>query len=112
MFLFPFIGLASVQDRWIESLVKCESGGKEYITVLDTNNKYSYGILQFQFATFMGFGKLYGILPQEFTNEEGLLLIHNPYVQRAIAREMLDDGLQRHWLNCVKVIGSYPLPSP
>jgi hypothetical protein len=108
VFLFPIISLAQTQDEWIDSLSHCESGHKENITVLDTNNKYSYGLLQFQLATFMGFGKQYGILPLEFTNKEGLLLIHNPYVQKAIAREMLDDGLQRHWLNCVNVIGNYP----
>jgi hypothetical protein len=112
VFLFPLTSLASVQDGWIEDLSWCESQGHEGITVLDTNNKYSYGLLQFQLATFMGFGKLYGILPLEFTDNEGLLLIHNAHVQRAIAKEMLNDGLERHWLNCVKQIGSYPLPSP
>ncbi len=89
---------------------QCESQQRPDITVLDTNNKFSYGLLQFQLATFMKFGKIYEVLPNEFTNKESLLLIHNPSVQKAIARAMLDDGLQDNWRNCVKAIGDYPNP--
>ncbi len=65
----------SSQDLWITSLSQCESQQRSDITVLDTNNKFSYGLLQFQLATFMKFGKIYEVLPNEFTNKEGLLLI-------------------------------------
>lgn len=109
LFSLPLISFAQTKNEWIDSLKSCESQNREDITILDTNKKYSYGGLQFQLGTFMGYGKLYGILPEEFTDKEGLLLIHNPFVQRAIARKMLDDGLWKHWLNCAKTLSAYPL---
>lgn len=106
----PLCTYASPQDIWIDSLIQCESQGRENITILDSNNKYSYGIMQFQLYTFLGFGKKYGILPMEFTEAEGRLLIHNTYVQKAIAKEMLNDGLSYHWKNCARKIGyDYPM---
>ena len=107
--IVPFIVSASDKDDWIEKLSMCESRGRSHITILDSNNKYSYGELQFQLDTFIYYGKKYEILPKEFTRKESLLLIHNSGVQKAIAREMLDDGLSGHWLNCVRKIGKYPL---
>lgn len=110
MFLFPIISFAQNKDEWIENLHQCESGGRNEITILDSNNEYSFGGLQFQLSTWMSFGKLYGILPQEFTNKEGLLLIHSYSVQKAIAKEMLDDKLSYHWKNCRDKIGyNYPV---
>lgn len=109
LFLLPITSFAQSQTEWINQLSLCESGGKSDITVLDTNNKYSYGEFQFQLGTFMGYGKQYGILPQSLTDEEGLLLIHNPYIQRALATMMLDNGLSYHWKNCSQSIGPYPL---
>lgn len=111
LLVLPSFGFAQSKEVWIESLHQCESQGRDEITVLDSNHKYSYGGLQFQLDTFMSFGKLYNILPEELTNKEGLLLIHTFSIQKAIAREMLDDGLQKNWLNCVKKIGYYPLTS-
>lgn len=110
-FITPFtIYAQTAQEKWIEGLHQCESGGKDDITVLDSNNKYSYGGLQFQLATFMGMGKLYGILPLELTDKEGLLLIHNFYIQKGIAKAMLDDGGDYHWKNCRdKYLGKYPI---
>lgn len=92
-------------DGWLDRLSNCESGGRSQITILDSNNKYSYGEFQFQLETFMKYGKQYGILPDEFTNNEGLLIIHNSSVQRAIAQHMIDDGLTYHWKNCVRKLG-------
>lgn len=109
LFLLPFAIRAQSKDEWIASLHYCESQDRDYITILDTNNKYSYGGLQFQFDTFYNFGKQYNILPDELTRKEALLLIHNPFIQKAIAREMLDDGLWRNWKNCTLKIGAYPL---
>ena len=110
LLLIPGVTLATtVQDDWIEALHQCESQGRDYITILDTNNKYSYGGLMFQLGTFMSFGKKYNILPDELTDKEGLLLIHRYSIQKAIAQAMLDDGLDYHWKNCRdKKIGPYP----
>lgn len=107
MFLFPIISFAGVKEDWIEKLHKCENEWKVE-KVLDTNNKYSYGDLMFQFDTFYSFGQKYEILPMEMPKWEAKLLISNPYIQRAIAREMLDDGLDYHWKNCRNKIGRYP----
>lgn len=107
--ILPGVAFASAQDTWIEALHQCESDGKDTITVLDSNNKYSYGGLQFQLDTFMSYGKKYNILPKEFTVTEGRLFIHNYFVQKAIAKEMLNDGLSSHWRNCTRKIGPYPM---
>lgn len=114
VFLFPFIaGAQTPQEEWLDKLARCESQDRAHIKVLDTNNKYSYGLLQFQLDTFYGFGKEYGIIPSEMKKWEAKLLIHNPHVQKAIAKEMLEDGLDYHWKNCRdKKIGyRYPLSS-
>ena len=89
-------------------LAEEESGTQDNIRVLDVNNKYSYGRLQFQLGTFMQYGKLYGILPDELTEAEGRLLIHNPKVQKAIARLMIENGLACKpvgWYNSCKKLG-------
>lgn len=104
---------ASPQEEWIDKLEDCESSGRYNIVVMDTNNKYSYGGLQFQLDTFYGFGLKYGFFPKELTKEEARLLIHIESLQKAIAREMLEDGYDYHWKNCRdKVIGyRYPVSS-
>ena len=111
MFLFPLIVSAGSKDAWIEKLHVCENRDNVE-KILDTNNKYSYAYLMFQLDTFYGFGKQYGFFPEGFTREEARLMIHIPSLQRAIAREMLDDGLSYHWKTCasivVKKIGPYP----
>ena len=110
--LFPFSIMAQTpQEEWIDKLSTCESQDRPAIKVLDINNKYSYGLLQFQLDTFYGFGKQYGFFPEGFTREEARLMIHIPSLQRAIAKEMLDDGLDYHWKNCRdKKLGRYPIP--
>lgn len=101
----------SIQDQWIDELHLCENRNNVE-KILDTNGKYSYGEVMFQLDTFHDFGKKYMIIPDEFTKEESLLLISNPHVQRSIAKEMLDDGLWRHWYTCAikvtKKLGKYP----
>ena len=111
VFLLPIISLAQTpQEEWIDKLGKCESRDRPSIKILDTNNKYSYGLLQFQLETFYSFGKKYGFFPEEFTREEARLMINIPSLQKAIAKEMLDDGLDWHWKNCRdKKIGKYPV---
>lgn len=111
MFLFalPTIGYANTQDDWIEELHLCENRNNVE-KVLDSNNRYSYGAYMFQLDTFYGFGKQYGFFPAEFTKEEARLMIHIPSLQKAIAKEMLNDGLWRHWKHCAEKISvKYPL---
>ncbi len=48
---------SSTLSSWLEILADKESGNRADIRVLDTNGKYSYGCLQFQMETWLGFGK-------------------------------------------------------
>ena len=87
-------------DDWLIKLETCESRGKD-ITILDTNNRYSYGWFQFQRQTFNHYGDLYG-LPHDN--------IHSFDQQFAIAHKMIENGLQNQWYNCTKSIGNPPSP--
>lgn len=72
----------------IFALAKCESGGNINAKVLDTNGKYSYGLLQFQKATF-----------QKLCQGE----LTNPIDQIDCAVEILKEPQGwRHWYNCLK----------
>ena len=90
-------------DGIVPKLIDCESGGRVDVAVLDTNNKYSYGILQFQLDTFYSFGKKYGILDKNLTKKEALNLIMKPSLQIKIARKMIENGEGGHW-TCYKKI--------
>jgi len=100
----------SIQDKWIDELHICENRD-DVEKILDTNGKYSYGAFMFQLDTFWGFGKQYGFFPKDFTKAEARLLIHVDSLQRAIAKEMLEDGLDYHWKNCrdKKIGRRYPI---
>ena len=97
---FENLALADLPDD-IYKLCDCESDFNPNVRVLDTNGYYSYGILQFQLYTFINYGKKHGILPKELTENEARILIYNPHVQVAIAKEILKEPKgYRHWLNC------------
>ena len=72
--------------------------------VLDTNNRYSYGALQFQMATWISYGKEFGATKDN---------IFDVGLQEKVARSMLDAGGWRHWYNCgirvQKEYGAYPV---
>ena len=78
-------------DEWLIKLEVCESGQKD-LTILDTNNKYSYGYFMFQRATFDKYGELYN-LPHDN--------IHSFDEQFSIAHKMIEDGGWSNWYNCV-----------
>lgn len=92
------------QLEWIEQLGNCESMGSTTVKVLDTNNKYSYGLLQFQMATWLKYGKDFGATKDN---------IFDPDLQKTVARSMLDAGGANNWYNCAhsveRKLGSYPL---
>lgn len=48
-------------DIWIEQVRWEESRGKDMLVILDTNNKYSYGCLQYQMATWNYYSKKYNV---------------------------------------------------
>lgn len=96
-------------NAWIKDLGWCESRNKPHIKVMDSNDKYSYGYLQFQAETFMLYGKRYGILDKDLEFGEVENLIYDKDLQIRIAERMLADGLHNHWKNCYnKIYKVYP----
>lgn len=86
---------------WIRHLEDCEDPtGSTTIRVLDTNNKYSYGLLQFQMKTW---------LKQGNTRDT----IYDPDLQEQTAQAMLDAGGWQNWFTCAQHVeqkyGPYPL---
>lgn len=93
--LAPKTALLTTYQK-LDLLSFCESGQKEQIKVLDTNGKYSYGLLMFQRGTFDFFGEKYGLQHDD---------IYSRKQQLEIAKRMIEDGLIYHWRNCAKKQG-------
>ena len=87
----------------VAHLATCESGNRSDIRILDTNNKYSYGLLQFQAETFTGYGYGYKLLPQAEKGEY-MNLIYDGEFQKSVAYKMLEEDINnvRHWTVCAQ----------
>ena len=85
-------------NQWINKLAFYESGNRADIKILDVNNKYSYGCLQFQMATWIGMGNKYGF---QTTPEN----IYDCRLQKQLAHAMLSDRWNNwhHWGYTVNV---------
>lgn len=95
--------ILSPLDLWLNRLVRVESGGKAKIKVLDVNDKFSYGCLQFQMYTFKTYGQKYGLIPTDIQSEELEQSIYDCRLQKRIARAMILDNSSnwKHWYNSV-----------
>lgn len=82
----------STLSEWLELLAQKESGNTAHIRVLDVNNKYSYGCLQFQMGTWIGMGKTYGVA----TTPDN---IYDCQLQKNLAYLMISESYEnwRHW---------------
>ena len=58
-------------DKIISRLIYCESGGQNK-AVLDSNNKYSYGVLQIQLATWNQWSKESGIIGEPMNKTDAV----------------------------------------
>lgn len=102
-------------DAWLTKLVKKESEGREHIKILDHNNQYSYGCLQFQMATFRSYVRRYDLLTN---TEDGELenMIYDCDFQKVIARKMIEEDYSnwRNWYTSVtkSKVGYPPRISP
>lgn len=67
----PLLAPDQQLEATINRLIQCESGGKN-VVVLDTNGKYSYGILQYQLATWNWFSSLSGINGEPMNQEDAV----------------------------------------
>lgn len=93
-------------DIWLDGLAWYESQNHADIKHLDSNNRYSYGCLQFQMETFSSYIKRYGLLPNA---EEGEYAnwIYDCDFQRDLAKRMLaeDRNNWQHWYTSVEIRG-------
>lgn len=105
---------SDLAEEIIKKLNQCENGGRwDQRAIVDTNGKYSYGGLQFQFATFKSFGLKYGVIPADWDDARIIENIYRQEMQTAIAGKMIDDGLgSRHWVNCWRIMGLKQKPPP
>jgi hypothetical protein len=78
-------------DEWIEELSEKESGNNAKVKVKDVNGRYSYGCLQFQWATWTNYLRRYS-LPVASS-------IFDCEAQKDLASRMIleDYGNWRHW---------------
>jgi len=82
-----------INPEWFLTLISCESNWKE--DAAGDHNK-SFGILQFQKATFARFSKKYDMESLD---------ISNSYDQIDLAVLMIHDGYQDNWLRCGRRAG-------
>lgn len=89
-------------DAWIDSLVTKESNGRSDIKILDHNDRYSYGCLQFQMETFESYINRYDLLPHT-ENSELENMIYDCDFQKLLTRKMIEENPQnwRHWYTSV-----------
>ena len=100
------------QEVWIHTLEFCESQGREDLKILDSNNRYSYGVLMFQMETFLREGKKYGLVSPKLTPEqaEKTKLVYSTDLQESIANRILLAGGESNWFTCfhTKLKTKYP----
>lgn len=85
-------------DLYIEELAFAESSGKEDVQIIDTNGKWSRGVLQFQDDTFIRYSNKYGVLGH----------ILDPVLQKKLARLILLE--KNGWKNWYTSVGKIGLP--
>lgn len=90
-------------EQWLDRLQADESGKNPLLVILDTNNKYSYGCLQFQAGTWAPYSKKYNVDKE----------IMDCQAQRYVAKQMIKDDWNawRHWYTSVtkKTAGKPPV---
>ena len=90
-------------EQWLDRLQTDESGKSPLLVILDTNNKYSYGCLQFQMATWQSYSKRYNVDAE----------IMDCKAQRSVAKSMIKEDWNnwRHWYTSVtkKTAGKPPV---
>lgn len=110
----PNASQASVDPlgRWLNKLASKESEDKAHIKILDHNNRYSYGCLQFQMATFKSYIRKYSLLT-EAEDKELENMIYDCDFQKTLARTMIEDDYSnwRNWYtSATSKIGLPPKP--
>jgi len=103
------VSTPSPLDVWLDRLAYQESHGRENIKILDVNDQYSYGCLQFQEGTFRKYGMKYGLISEDASIES---IIYDCGLQKKIAKFMLSEDYSnwRAWYTSSKtaIVGLPP----
>ncbi len=95
------VSIPTPQDIWVQHLHECENPTNSP-RILDTNNKYSYGYVSFQMATWLAYSSL-GATKENISDDD---------MQRQIAEYILQNHGWHDWWNCgrvtIKWYGPYP----
>ena len=90
----------------LDDLAYCESRNRPEIKIVDTNGYYSYGMFQFQLATWNYYIEKYDLLPEaevyEYKN-----LIQDGDFQRHVTRTILENEplAWKNWWTCGQLVG-------
>lgn len=90
--------------EWLYALEGYESRHRHDIKILDVNDRYSYGCLQFQMETFVWAGMKYGLFASRSDAEAQII---DCPTQHALALAMLKGERKawRHWYTSVEIKG-------
>lgn len=95
--------IVTQKEVWMGALAKCESGGDPTIKVWDTNQKWSIGKYQYQYATWAKYATLFGTTKDNISDGD---------LQDKVTRYILDTKGTDDWFNCSKIVvselGKYP----
>lgn len=82
------------QEIWLSSLADCESGASTTIKVWDSNNKWSIGKYQYQYATWAKYGWM-GTTRENITDGN---------LQDKVTRYILDHHGEDNWFTCSRQV--------
>ena len=89
-------------EDWIDKIQYQESRGNPMMVILDTNNKYSYGCMQYQMDTWIGDSRKYGVKGEMMDCK----------AQRKLAMLTIQNEPKngwRRWYNSTKKVGLPPV---
>lgn len=90
-------------DEAISRLSTCESNNNPKAQIVDSNDYYSRGILQFQYFTFRKYGIQYGLITSTTTFSEAVNDMFNPNIEIALAKKILQQPYGwTNWEICSK----------
>lgn len=98
--------IEKLKDEVVNDLAKCESGGKKEedgIVVLDTNNKGSYGVVQWQKTSYQHYYKL--MTGQEISGKDAIIHALDSEKAKSLAKWVIfetKNGVAKDWVNCSK----------
>lgn len=96
--------IEALKDEVVNDLAKCESGGKKEedgIVILDTNNKGSYGVVQWQKTSYQHYYKL--MTGQEISGKDAILQALDSEKAKSLAKWVIfetKNGVAKDWVVC------------